>query len=487
MDQNPFFHYGCKASQATQPPGAAVEAQLGNPPIPPSLLAMHGLLWCSLLPALQTGSIGVSSASMDWSPSFPGLGSIFAGSPSQRPAQNKSQNTSKNTAVNDNTPGVGSGAEDAPNALDIMAEAQRQNAGFWQGVAIYAAADRLRDRVFDCTPESVWGQGASRLLYYHGAADTPHVSSRGKNRPILLVPSLINRADILDIHPARSVARWLQKQGYPVYMLEWGAPGDAEGAFSSSAYVEERLLPAIAEVVVRHSGEAVTLAGYCMGGMLALAAAQLAPKGQVGALVCMATPWDFKPVDAAGGADGDGDAQAARHGLPWLLQQPALREELRQIIAQHNGLPGWMLPPMFYHADPWLFQRKYARLAAIAPQSEGWELFIALEQWLHDSVSLTQAVAEECFIHWPAHNSPMYGQWQVGEHSISPASLSMPVCVIIPKKDKVVPASSSDGLYRALLQPHLIAPDTGHVGLVMSRRAAQDVWQPLVQWLEGVA
>jgi pimeloyl-ACP methyl ester carboxylesterase len=125
-------------------------------------------------------------------------------------------------------------------------------------------------------PPAIWAEGGSRLLDYGG-----------EGPPVLFVPSLVNRAYVLDLVPERSLMRWLPGQGLRTLLLDWGWPGEAERLFTLTDYVAGRLERALAA-----APGPVVLAGYCMGGLLALAAALRRPD-RVRALALRATPWDF--------------------------------------------------------------------------------------------------------------------------------------------------------------------------------------------------
>ena len=104
---------------------------------------------------------------------------------------------------------------------------------------------------------------------------------------MLFVPSLVNRAYVLDLARGRSMLRWLAGRGVRPLLLDWGWPEAAERRFGFTELIAERLVPAIEAV-----GRPVVLAGYCMGGLVTVATAQLHPD-LVSALALLATPWDF--------------------------------------------------------------------------------------------------------------------------------------------------------------------------------------------------
>ena len=120
------------------------------------------------------------------------------------------------------------------------------------------------------------------------------------------------------------------------------------------------------------------LAGYCMGGTLAVAAAARRPD-LVRALALLAAPWDFH-------AGNQARAHAGGGMLPLL--EPAL--------AFNDTLPVDVLQVLFAMLDPWGVADKYRAFARLDPASERARLFVALEDWLNDGVPLAAPVAREC-------------------------------------------------------------------------------------------
>jgi len=152
-------------------------------------------------------------------------------------------------------------------------------------------------------PPCLWQEGGTRLLDYGATA-----AEGAGGAPVLFVPSLINRAYILDLSARRSLLRHLARQGLRPLLVDWGAPGAVERDFDLDDYIAgrlERLLDRALEV----AGGRVGLVGYCMGGDLALALAQRR-QGELASLALLATPWDFH----AGGA-AQARLVAAAHGV----------------------------------------------------------------------------------------------------------------------------------------------------------------------------
>ncbi len=233
-------------------------------------------------------------------------------------------------------------------------------------------------------PPPIWDEGESRLLDYGGTGPA-----------VLFVPSLINRAYILDLMENASMLRWLAGQGVHPYLLDWGWPGEVERRFSLTDYIAGRLERALAALP-----GPVILAGYCMGGMLALAAALRAGatgSGRVTALALLATPWDFHAEDPEA-------ARRVADTVPYM-----------EGAMQFSGtLPIDALNTMFAMVDPYGVGEKYRDFAGQDKASPRAKRFVAMEDWLADGVPLAAPVAREALSSWYGANTPANGQWRVG-------------------------------------------------------------------------
>lgn len=308
-------------------------------------------------------------------------------------------------------------------------------------------------------PSAIWRNGTTRLLDY-GTSRLPASDAL----PLLVIPSLINRGYILDLAPGRSLMRFLAGEGFRPFLVDWDVPGPIERGFDLSDYIAGRLGAALDRVRAR-SGRPPVVVGYCMGGLLALALAQLRP-ADVAGLVLLATPWDFH-------ADRPSLAQGlARAMTGW---QP--------IVDRLGELPVDGLQALFFALDPFQVARKFCAFARLDPASPRAGEFVALEDWLNDGVPLAARVAAECIQGWYGANTTAAGAWRVAGEAIDPATLDLPTLVLVPQRDRIVPPASAAILGRTIRDAATLSPPLGHIGMVAASAAAESMWRPLVAWL----
>ena len=341
---------------------------------------------------------------------------------------------------------------------DALAAAVTAAAASWQhqvldGIAAYRGHPHRRALE---EPPTVWRDGAARLLDFAPLG--------GGGLPLLVVPSLINRAYVLDLTPASSLMRWLASRGYRPFLMDWGRPGARERAFDLTGYVTGPLEGALDRVLAL-AGRPPVLAGYCMGGLLALAAA-LRRQDELAGLALLATPWDFHA----------GDGARAR------LLGAALKG-LEPVLETLGELPVDPIQALFARLDPLAVPRKFAAFARLDPQSAAARAFVVLEDWLNDGVPLAAPVARECLTGWYGENSTARGRWRVAGRPVAPAAIRLPTLCLIPGEDRIVPPASAAALADAIPDARAVEVRAGHIGMVAGGRGRIQARRALGAWL----
>ncbi|MCW4461395.1 alpha/beta hydrolase [Sphingomonas sp. BT-65] len=309
------------------------------------------------------------------------------------------------------------------------------------GLAAYQAARRPRPR----RPMPAIARAGRAMLRDYG----------GNGPPVVFVPSLINPPLILDMPYRRSLLRWLSRQGVRPLLLDWGTPAPQDRAQDVAQHVEEMLIP-----LLRSIGVPVALAGYCLGGTMAVAAAAAVP---VRGLALIAAPWRFS---------GFGEEALERIDSLW--------QAAHETCDTLGLVPMEVLQAGFWQLDPARTIAKYERFGRLDPASAEARSFVAMEDWANAGAPLTYAAGRQLFDHLFTADLPGRGLWHVAGATADPATLPCPAVEFVSLTDRIVPAASAAGL-RDRRELRL-----GHVGMMVGSSAKRSLWQPLAHWLTAL-
>lgn len=303
---------------------------------------------------------------------------------------------------------------------------------------------------------SVWQDGSSRLLHI-----TPDAAKNAAQ--VLLLPSLINRPDILDLDAQHSFAQFLKGQGYNVYMLDWGPPGAPEAAFSINDYITARFYPVLQRLNRPH------VIGYCMGGTIAAGAISALDghRDLLRSLTLLAAPWDFHAGDKG---------VAARMQAFTMAAEP--------VMAATGRLPVDWIQALFASIDPLFAFNKFKTMAGLDPDSRAARHFVIVEDWLNDGVDLAAPAARQALLEWYVENQPHNGVWNIGPRMVDAAAIKIPTLVVAAENDKLVPSASALSIMQHIDAASKLTPSVGHIGMMASARAHDEVWLPIAAWLK---
>jgi polyhydroxyalkanoate synthase len=181
----------------------------------------------------------------------------------------------------------------------------------------------------------------------------------------------------------------------------------------------------------------------------------------------LATPWDF---------------HAERPEQARLLGTV-----IDTLSASGETLPLTVIQTLFLSLDPFLAERKFIRFAGLDPASEAARDFVALEDWLNDGVPLAGPVARDCGRSWYRDNEPAHGLWRVAGQRVDPLLFDKPALVVVPGRDRIVPPRSAEALGRTLPRATMMLPPLGHIGMMASAAAPDQLWTPIAEWLQQLS
>jgi poly[(R)-3-hydroxyalkanoate] polymerase subunit PhaC len=286
--------------------------------------------------------------------------------------------------------------------------------------------------------------------------------------PILIVYALINRPYVLDLIPNNSLIEYLVSEGFDVYMLDWGIPGDEDKDLSFEHYVLD-YLPRMVRKVLRVSGsEEITLFGYCQGGTISAMYASLFPEGPLRNLVLLATPVGFAPEKVKG------------------LFKPLINERFFDpdpVVEAFGNVPatdlfgtGRRLPGAAER--PGLEVQRLAREAFT-------DSFLAVSEWVDAGVPFPGAAFRSWVLDFYRHDRLAKGELELRGQRVDLSNVTCPLLNVAGSEDLICPLPQAEAAMDLVGSPdkEFFTLDAGHVGLMAGSAAKRDFWPRLADWL----
>ncbi|PCI68090.1 MAG: class III poly(R)-hydroxyalkanoic acid synthase subunit PhaC [Piscirickettsiaceae bacterium] len=287
-----------------------------------------------------------------------------------------------------------------------------------------------------------------------------------KDTPILIVYALVNRPYITDLEPNRSLVLTLLKQGYPVYLIDWGYPDSSDSHTSLNDYINGYIQRCVKRVSRHAKVKKIDLLGICQGGVFSLCYSALHPE-HIRKLVTLVTPVDF-------------------HSEGNILSLWTKSMDTELLINKAKNISGELINTLFKSMKPFQLNReKYRHLSQLINQPKQLDTFLRMEKWLNDSPDLAGTAATEFVQKFYQKNQLHKGSLTIGDKHIKLDDISCPVLNLYADNDHIVPPSSTTVLKhhirKALYQEKKLRG--GHIGVFTSPRTQKVVMKALTQYL----
>ena len=309
--------------------------------------------------------------------------------------------------------------------------------------------------------EVVWQRGKAQLWRYRNGPVR-------YGPPVLIVHSLVSRSYILDLRPGSSLVEFLTGAGLDVFLLDWGVPDELDADNDLERYVDFYLPRAVAAVRRESGCDEVTLAGYCLGGILAALYAAGHDDAAVRNLILMATPIDFDEMGA----------------MVAFLREGRLTAS--ELVDDTGNVPADVLYSGFYMQAPTTEIAQKATLLENLWNDEFVEGFQTMAQWSRDHVPFPGALFRQLVEEFVRKNVLMTGSIRLGDRKVHLANARGNVLNAMAERDNVVPPSAVEPVMQLVGDParreELRLPG-GHVTFGTGRSAVKHTMPKLAEWI----
>jgi polyhydroxyalkanoate synthase len=309
----------------------------------------------------------------------------------------------------------------------------------------------------------VWTHRKTTLYRYRS-------NQRRHALPVLLVFALINRPDIFDLRPGHSFVEHLLEEGFDVFLLDWGVPGEEDADMGLDSYVCDELVWGMRETLRTAGQEELSLVGWCIGGALvAMHAALEGPDSPARNLVLLTTP-----VDTTGGlytnwvGRDSFDAELVTEALPVI---PG---------AGVDTMNKLMKPVTNYWTT-------YRRLwEGVLEGKARRDAYQTMARWVADNPPFPGRAWREWITWMYKENRLVRGRVRLRGKVVDLRRIEQNLLVVTAGADHIAPRTGTMPLLDLVSSEdvtHLDRPG-GHIGLMAGSGAKKAIWPEIAEWLE---
>jgi len=274
---------------------------------------------------------------------------------------------------------------------------------------------------------------------------------------VLLIPSLINRWYVIDLHKDASLVKACVEAGLDTYCLDWGIPRD-EDRYLNWDDVLGRLGRAVRRVLRETGREKIGLLGYCMGGTLSGIYTALHPE-QIEAFVNLAGPFDFEHAGVLG-----------------EMTDPRWFDA--EVVASAGNVAPQQMQSGFVSMRPTSQISKWVSYANRMHDPVFRESFDALDTWASDNIPFPGAAYVTYIKELYQENLLVKGEHYVGGKRVDLGNITCPTLTIATSSDHICPPKAAQGLHDHVgsADKEMVTVRGGHVGAVVGSKASTDLY-----------
>jgi putative long chain acyl-CoA synthase len=289
--------------------------------------------------------------------------------------------------------------------------------------------------------------------------------------PVLLVHPMMMSANMWDVTRDEGAVGILHAAGLDPWVIDFGSPDEVEGGMRRNLADHIVALSEVLDVMADITGRDTHLVGYSQGGMFCYQAAAYRRSKSIASIVTFGSPVDT--------------LAALPMGLPPNIA-PGVATFMADHVFNRLDIPGWLARTGFQMLDPLKtakaridFVRQLHDREALLPR-EAQRRFLESEGWIAWSGPAISELLKE----FVAHNRMMSGGFAINGQLVTLTDISCPILAFVGEVDDIGQPAAVRGIRRAApnaeVYEYLIR--TGHFGLVVGSKAAQESWPTVADW-----
>jgi polyhydroxyalkanoate synthase len=314
--------------------------------------------------------------------------------------------------------------------------------------------------------ELVWTLNKAKLYRY-----IPVVPVEKRHPvPLLLVFALMNRPYILDLRPGHSFVEYMLKQGYDVYLLDWGVPGLEDKNLKFDDYTLDYLPRAIRKLKSLSGSNEFSMLGWCIGAILTTIYAALRPDDGLRNLLLLTAPLDF----------------SKRESITFARWTDEKYFDVDKVLAAFGNMPGEIIDYGAKALKPIEnYITNYCKLWDNLDNPLVVQSWHSMNTWVTDNIPMAGGAFRQLIVDLYRNNRLMKSELMIRGERVDLSRLRANVLTVIAQADHITPPCQSADIVSKIssADKEIYRIPGGHIGIMAGSNAHKHTWPHIDHWL----
>lgn len=325
----------------------------------------------------------------------------------------------------------------------------------------YETLKNIEEVEIATTPkELVWE--CDKVKLYHYKRNTPAKTKI----PVLVSFAIMNRHDVLDLQPDRSLMKKLLDEGLDIYIMDWGYPTRADMYLTMEDYILGYMNDAVDFLRKRHDVKKIHKMGICQGGLFSLIYAAIYPE-KLKTLTTYVAPYDFKDANCN------------------MLYNWAKNLDVDTMVKSEGLVKADMLNSAFSMLKPSMDVAKYFGVMDMMDSEEKMMNFLRMEKWKNDCPDLAGEMYKKYIKDFFQDNKLVKGKFELEGKKVDLKNMTVPFLNVYATEDNIIPNKSTIAIMDHLgsKDKELYAFPGGHIGVFVGAKSQKELAPAVAKWV----
>ena len=343
------------------------------------------------------------------------------------------------------------------NTADIAQEMVNTSEKIQRG---YEVLNEIGDVEIGMTPkELVWS--CDKIKMYHYTRDTKAKCAT----PVLVSFAMLNRHDVLDLQPDRSLMKRLIEEGLDVYIMDWGYHDRSDRYITMEDYIDVYMNGAVDFLRKRHNTKQIHKMGICQGGTFSMIYASLYPE-KLKSLTTYVAPYDFSTTKC-------------------MLYKWTKYIDVDAMVDTMGTIPGEMIDSAFGMLKPSMNVSKYFGLVDSLDDKPKMENFLRMEKWKSDLPAIPGEMYRKYIKDLFRDNKLIHGEFELGGRKVDLKNMTVPFLNVYATEDNIIPNESTKNIMDLIgsTDKKVYAFPGGHIGVFVGGKSQKELAPAVAEWV----